>query len=98
MIYEIFGWIGLVLCVSAFFVKNVFYLRTLTLVGCQCLFVKYWHDNVVQGYVGNAIVICINGFYLFKMYRNRELHDVTKTFKKYLKDGRIKKVTVDTSD
>lgn len=82
MLLDIIGWIGLAACVAAFGIKNVFYLRILTTFGCIMLAYVYWVKQIPQGYVGNIIIIIMNVYYLHRMYKNRELHNLARTFKR----------------
>lgn len=94
---ELLSWVGLVLCIGAFFIKNVFYLRLVTAIGCSLLFLKYWTDDVPQGYIGNGIIIAINVAYLIKMYYNKQSYQAGVWFKRNLSAGKIKKITLESS-
>ena len=64
--FDALSWIGLALCIGAFFIKDIFMLRLATLVGCILMGVYYTHIDVAQGMVSNVIIVAINAFYLIK--------------------------------
>ncbi|QOL25353.1 YgjV family protein [Thalassotalea sp. LPB0316] len=71
MFFDIISWLGLALCIGAFFVKDMIKLRLVTFTGCLCLGVYYTHIDVVQGMISNVIILAINGAYLFKFKFNK---------------------------
>ncbi|GLX84868.1 hypothetical protein tloyanaT_11200 [Thalassotalea loyana] len=71
MFFDIISWLGLALCIGAFFVKDMIKLRLVTFTGCLCLGVYYTHIDVVQGVISNVIILAINGAYLFKFKFNK---------------------------
>lgn len=73
LVFDAIGWIGLVLGVGAFFLKNVTLLRLFTVIGCVLMFVYYTHADVPQGAISNVIVFGINIFYLLKMLPGRKV-------------------------
>lgn len=66
LFFDALSWIGLAICIGAFFIKDIFMLRLATLVGCSLMGVYYIHIDVAQGMVSNIILVLINGFYLLK--------------------------------
>ncbi|WP_019677092.1 hypothetical protein [Arsukibacterium perlucidum] len=66
MLYDIISWIGLTICIGAFFIKDVFWLRLATLIGCSLLFVYYSHIAIPQGVISNLLVLLINAYYLVR--------------------------------
>ena len=66
MFFDIISWLGLALCIGAFFIKDIIKLRLVTFIGCMCLGIYYTHIDVVQGMISNVIILGINGAYLFK--------------------------------
>ena len=71
IVYDIISWIGLTICISAFFVKDIFWLRLTTLVGCSLLFVYYSHIAIPQGVISNLLVLLINAYYLLRCFGRR---------------------------
>ena len=67
--FEIMSWIGLFLCVGAFFIKQMLLLRVCTVMGAALMTVYYGYMDVAQGAIANVIVIIINLGYLIKDYR-----------------------------
>ena len=65
LFFDIISWIGLVICIGAFFIKDVFRLRLATLIGCSMLFVYYSHIDILQGVISNLLVLLINAYYIF---------------------------------
>jgi uncharacterized membrane protein len=72
MVYDIISWIGLTICIGAFFIKDVFWLRLATLIGCSLLFVYYSHIAIPQGVISNLLVLLINAYYLLRFARARK--------------------------
>lgn len=72
LIYDIISWIGLTLCIGAFFIKEVFWLRLATLIGCSLLFVYYSHIAIPQGAISNLLVLLINAYYLLRVATARK--------------------------
>ncbi|REL36379.1 hypothetical protein [Thalassotalea euphylliae] len=66
LFFDALSWIGLALCIGAFFIKDILMLRLATLVGCVLMGVYYTHIDVAQGMVSNVIIVAINAFYLLK--------------------------------
>ena len=66
LFFDALSWIGLALCIGAFFIKDILMLRLATLVGCVLMGVYYTHIDVAQGMVSNVIIVAINAFYLIK--------------------------------
>ena len=64
MVYDVISWIGLAICIGAFFIKDVFWLRLATLVGCALMFVYYLFIAIPQGVISNLLVLLINAYYL----------------------------------
>lgn len=65
LFFDIISWIGLVICIGAFFIKDVFRLRLATLIGCSMLFIYYSHIDILQGVISNLLVLLINAYYIF---------------------------------
>jgi uncharacterized membrane protein len=59
--------VGLTICIGAFFIKDVFWLRLATLIGCSLLFVYYSHIAIPQGVISNLLVLLINAYYLVRV-------------------------------
>ncbi|HAW93927.1 MULTISPECIES: hypothetical protein [unclassified Arsukibacterium] len=78
MMYDIISWVGLTICIGAFFIKDVFWLRLATLIGCSLLFVYYSHIAIPQGVISNLLVLLINAYYLvrFATVRRKALNAV----------------------
>lgn len=66
IVFDIISWIGLTICIGAFFIKDVFWLRLTTLIGCSLLFVYYSHIAIPQGIISNLLVLLINAYYLLR--------------------------------
>lgn len=66
IIFDTVSWIGLALCIGAFFIKDMLKLRLVTVVGCILMAVYYIHIDVAQGIVSNIVIIAINMLYLVK--------------------------------
>lgn len=64
--FELISWVGLVLCVGAFFIKKMGLLRLCTVVGAAMMTIYYVSLDVEQGAIANVIVIAINLVYLVK--------------------------------
>ena len=64
--FDALSWIGLAICIGAFFIKDILMLRLATLIGCSLMGIYYIHIEVAQGMVSNIILVLINGFYLLK--------------------------------
>ncbi|MFD2164636.1 hypothetical protein ACFSJY_00025 [Thalassotalea euphylliae] len=64
--FDALSWIGLAICIGAFFIKDIFMLRLATLVGCALMGVYYIYIDVAQGMVSNVILVVINAFYLLR--------------------------------
>lgn len=71
IVFDIISWIGLTICIGAFFIKDVFWLRLATLVGCSLLFVYYSHIAIPQGVISNLLVLLINAYYLLHFAKAR---------------------------
>jgi hypothetical protein len=67
IMFDIISWIGLTICIGAFFIKDVFWLRLATLIGCSLLFVYYSHISIPQGIISNLLVLLINAYYLLRV-------------------------------
>lgn len=74
--FDALSWIGLAICIGAFFIKDLKMLRLATLVGCSLMAVYYIYIAVPQGMVSNVILVIINGFYL--MRRTEEVQKETE--------------------
>lgn len=72
IVYDIISWIGLTICIGAFFIKDVFWLRLTTLIGCSLLFLYYSHINIAQGVISNLLVLLINAYYLLRFAQLRK--------------------------
>ncbi|MAG76262.1 MAG: hypothetical protein CL811_05820 [Colwelliaceae bacterium] len=77
LFFDTLSWLGLAICIGAFFIKDIFMLRLATLVGCTLMGVYYAHIDVAQGMVSNVILVLINAFYLLK--RSAEENEVEQT-------------------
>ena len=73
--FDALSWIGLAICIGAFFIKDILMLRLATLIGCSLMGIYYIHIEVAQGMVSNVILVLINGFFLLK--RTAQDTDVT---------------------
>lgn len=71
ILFDIISWIGLTICIGAFFIKDVFWLRLATLVGCLLLFIYYSHISIIQGVISNLLVLLINAYYLLRFAKAR---------------------------
>ncbi|MDX1390780.1 MAG: hypothetical protein R3241_00270 [Rheinheimera sp.] len=71
ILFDIISWVGLSICIGAFFIKDVFWLRLATLIGCSLLFVYYSHINIAQGVISNLLVLLINAYYLLRFANAR---------------------------
>ncbi len=96
--FEMVGLFGLAICIGAFKIKNDFYLRLCTVVGCGILLTYYAILNIPLAVFGNAAIIYLNGKRLEVMYRNRRLHANMRKFKHYAKKGKIRKITIDAGE
>ncbi|WP_199609410.1 YgjV family protein [Flocculibacter collagenilyticus] len=67
IVVDVISWIGLAICIGAFFIKDLTLLRIATLVGCSLLFVYYTYISVPQGIISNVTLVLINAFYLFRV-------------------------------
>lgn len=72
VLYDAISWVGLVICIGAFFIKDMFWLRCTTLAGCAMLLAYYLHISVAQGVVSNLMILAINGFYLLRATQNQQ--------------------------
>ncbi len=72
LLFDIISWVGLTICIGAFFIKDVFWLRLATLVGCSLLFVYYSHIAIPQGVISNLLVLLINAYYLIRFAQARK--------------------------
>lgn len=79
LIYDIISWVGLTICIGAFFIKDVFWLRLATLIGCSLLFVYYSHIAIPQGVISNLLVLLINAYYLLRFASARKKAQVAAT-------------------
>lgn len=79
LIYDILSWVGLTICIGAFFIKDVFWLRLATLIGCSLLFVYYSHIAIPQGVISNLLVLLINAYYLLRFASARKKAQVATT-------------------
>jgi len=77
LIYDIISWVGLTICIGAFFIKDVFWLRLATLIGCSLLFVYYSHIAIPQGVISNLLVLLINAYYLIRFASARRKAQMT---------------------
>lgn len=71
VMFDIISWIGLTICIGAFFIKDVFWLRLATLIGCSLLFIYYSHIEIPQGVISNLLVLLINAYYLLHFAKAR---------------------------
>ena len=71
ILFDIISWVGLTICIGAFFIKDVFWLRLATLVGCLLLFIYYSHISIIQGVISNLLVLLINAYYLLHFAKVR---------------------------
>jgi membrane protein implicated in regulation of membrane protease activity len=71
IMFDIISWVGLTICIGAFFIKDVFWLRLATLVGCSLLFIYYSHIAIPQGVISNLLVLLINAYYLLRFAQLR---------------------------
>ena len=71
ILFDIISWVGLTICIGAFFIKDVFWLRLTTLIGCSLLFVYYSHIAIPQGVISNLLVLLINAYYLLHFAKVR---------------------------
>ncbi|MDX3774368.1 hypothetical protein QE250_09595 [Chromatiaceae bacterium AAb-1] len=69
MLFDVISWIGLTICIGAFFIKNIFWLRLTTLIGCSLLFIYYSYIDIPQGVISNLLVLLINAWYLLKVFK-----------------------------
>lgn len=72
LVFDIISWVGLTICIGAFFIKDVFWLRLATLIGCSLLFVYYSHIAIPQGVISNLLVLLINAYYLIRFAKARK--------------------------
>ena len=72
ILFDIISWVGLTICIGAFFIKDVFWLRLTTLIGCSLLFVYYSHISIPQGVISNLLVLLINAYYLIRFAQARK--------------------------
>ena len=72
VLFDAVSWVGLVICIGAFFIKDMFWLRCTTLAGCAMLLAYYLHISVAQGVVSNLMILAINGFYLLKTLQRKD--------------------------
>jgi len=72
IMFDIISWVGLTICIGAFFIKDVFWLRLATLIGCSLLFVYYSHIAIPQGVISNLLVLLINAYYLLRFAQARK--------------------------
>jgi membrane protein implicated in regulation of membrane protease activity len=72
IVFDVISWVGLTICIGAFFIKDVFWLRLTTLVGCSLLFVYYSHIAIPQGVISNLLVLLINAYYLIRFAKARK--------------------------
>lgn len=72
VLFDVISWIGLTICIGAFFIKDVFWLRLATLIGCSLLFVYYSHISILQGVISNLLVLLINAYYLLRFAQARK--------------------------
>ena len=72
IVFDIISWVGLTICISAFFIKDVFWLRLTTLIGCSLLFIYYSHIAIPQGAVSNLLVLLINAYYLIRFAKAKK--------------------------
>ncbi|GAB2906804.1 hypothetical protein GCM10027181_02300 [Rheinheimera gaetbuli] len=71
ILFDVISWVGLTICIGAFFIKDVFWLRLATLIGCSLLFVYYSHIAIPQGVISNLLVLLINAYYLIRFAQAR---------------------------
>lgn len=73
IVFDVISWIGLSICIGAFFIKDVFWLRLATLIGCALMFVYYMFIAIPQGVISNLLVLLINAYYLglFALQRHK---------------------------
>lgn len=72
IVFDVISWVGLTICIGAFFIKDVFWLRLATLIGCSLLFVYYSHIAIPQGVISNLLVLLINAYYLMRFAKARK--------------------------
>lgn len=65
--------LGLALCIGAFFINSVTWLRVAALGGCIVLFICHRFDTIPTGNISNITLVLINAFYLFKVYTYSQL-------------------------
>lgn len=78
ILFDIISWVGLTICIGAFFIKDVFWLRLATLIGCGLLFVYYSHISILQGVISNLLVLLINAYYLLRFAQAKKAAQATQ--------------------
>ena len=68
LLIDIVSWVGLALCIGAFFVKDMLWLRICTASGAALLAIYYSYITIPQGMVSNFMVLGINMIYLGKNF------------------------------
>lgn len=82
LLIDTISWIGLALCIGAFFVKDMFWLRICTATGAALLAIYYSYITIPQGMVSNILVLAINAVYLSKSFvDNKKQPNATKELK-----------------
>lgn len=73
-VFNVISWIGLAICIGAFFIKDVFWLRLATLIGCALMLAYYMFIAIPQGVISNLLVLLINAYYIgqFSLQRRKE--------------------------
>ncbi len=79
ILFDVISWVGLTICIGAFFIKDVFWLRLATLIGCSLLFVYYSHIAIPQGVISNLLVLLINAYYLIRFAQARKAAKASQT-------------------
>ncbi|MCH8538305.1 MAG: hypothetical protein LAT66_11110 [Alkalimonas sp.] len=73
IVFNVISWIGLAICIGAFFIKDVFWLRLATLIGCALMLAYYLFIAIPQGVISNLLVLLINAYYIgqFSLQRRK---------------------------
>lgn len=73
------GYAALVLNLTSMTMKNIFYLRLLSLVANVINLIYGILIDAPPFVVGGVIAICIHSFYIYKLYKNKLLTNSTAT-------------------
>ena len=79
LFFNTISWIGLAICIGAFFIKDVFRLRLATLIGCSMLFIYYSHIDILQGVISNLLVLLINAYYILRFIKAKRSEQLQST-------------------